>query len=187
MSKRRSKKNKEQIVRYESSCISQEKMIEIQAEAYYRALKRIENEKNESDEQNNEKKKYKWYEEIQFILNVLLWPWRINKKFNVSDRVYDSILVLFVWGVLKFIGGVMWIVGVIAFIGMLWQIITIGFVNEFISTIPIVIISLLLGSVFVLAGDAFSKETDSNKIYAYSASIIALISCIVSIIAMIGM
>lgn len=41
-------------------------------------------------------------------------------------------------------------------------------------------------SIFILAGGAFEKETDSNKIYAYSASIIALVSCIVSILALLG-
>ncbi len=41
--------------------------------------------------------------------------------------------------------------------------------------------------VILLAGGEFEKETDSNKIYAYSASIIALVSCIVSIIALLGM
>lgn len=39
-------------------------MIEIQAEAYYRALKRIETEKTKTNEQKSEKKKYKWYENI---------------------------------------------------------------------------------------------------------------------------
>lgn len=79
MSKRKSK-NKEQILKYESSNISQEKMIEIQAEAYYRALKRIEAEKTKDDEQKHEKKKYKWYENILFVVNVLFWPWKINNK-----------------------------------------------------------------------------------------------------------
>lgn len=46
------------------------------------------------------------------------------------------------------------------------------------------ILSLTLGSIFILAGSAFSKEIDSNKIYAYSASVIALISCMISIIAL---
>lgn len=59
-------------------------------------------------------------------------------------------------------------------------------VEEIISFSFIAFISILFGSTFVLAGGEFEKETDSNKIYAYSASIIALISCIVSIIAMLG-
>lgn len=42
----------------------------------------------------------------------------------------------------------------------------------------------IMGSIFILAGNAFGKETNSEKIYAYSASILALISCIVSILAL---
>ena len=49
MSRRKTKKQKQQIVKYESNNISQEQMIEIQAEAYYRALKRIEDEKSKED------------------------------------------------------------------------------------------------------------------------------------------
>ena len=56
MSRRKTKKQKQQIVKYESSNISQEQMIEIQAEAYYRALKRIEDEKAKADDQKLEKK-----------------------------------------------------------------------------------------------------------------------------------
>lgn len=46
---------------------------------------------------------------------------------------------------------------------------------------------LSIGSVFVLASETFKKETDSNKIYAYSGSIIALIGCVISIITLVGM
>ena len=67
MSRRKAKKQKQQIVKYESSNISQEQMIEIQAEAYYRALKRIEDEKAKEDEQKPERRKYKWYEEVLFL------------------------------------------------------------------------------------------------------------------------
>lgn len=41
------------------------------------------------------------------------------------------------------------------------------------------------GGIFIIAGDGFSKERDSNKIYAYSAGILALISCVVSIISLV--
>ena len=37
----------------------------------------------------------------------------------------------------------------------------------------------------IISGRAFNEEQDSMKIYAYSASIIALVSCIVSIVALI--
>lgn len=45
MNRRIYKKKKEQIIRYIGNDISQEQMIDIQAEAYYRALMKVEKEK----------------------------------------------------------------------------------------------------------------------------------------------
>lgn len=184
MSRRRSKKKKEQIIQYATNNISQEKMIEIQSEAYYRALKRIEAEKSETDEQKLEEKKHKWYETVLFVLNVFFFPWKINKKFSISNQIYDSILVLFVSLALKAVGSIMWLFGMVEIKNEICRMYTVGITGEIIKRSLVVIIFWFLGSIFVLSGEEFSKETDSNKIYAYSACIIALTSCIVSIIAM---
>ena len=182
MGRRKIKKQNLPVVKNESNIMSQEQMIEIQAEAYYRALKRIEDEKAKDDQQKPEKRKYKWYEEILFGLNIFLWPWKINKRFSVSNRIYDSIPVLFVSGVLRFVGGLMWLIGLVGFGALVIRRVT----NDILNTIAVSFVMLALGSIFILAGGEFEKETDSNKIYAYSASIIALVSCIVSIIALMG-
>lgn len=58
-------------------------------------------------------------------------------------------------------------------------------IKEVENTIGIVLILLTLGSIFILAGKTFEKEVESNKIYAYSASIFALVSCIIAVITMI--
>lgn len=187
MSRRKTKKEKQQIVKYESNNISQEQMIEIQAEAYYRALKRIEDEKSKEDEQKPEIPKKKWHERILFFLNVCLWPWKINKRFNVSNRIYDSIPVMFVSFVLRLTGGIMWFVGMIGLVTAVYNLIVYRVFKDIVGAGPFSLVILLLGAIFILAADAFEKETDSNKIYAYSASIIALVSCIVSIIALVGM
>lgn len=187
MSRRKTKKQKQQIVKYESSNISQEQMIEIQAEAYYRALKRIEDEKSKEDEQKPEIPKKKWHERILFFLNVCLWPWKINKRFNVSNRIYDSIPVMFVSFVLRLTGGIMWLVGMVGLVTAVYNLIVYRVFKDIVGAGPFSLVILLLGAIFILAADAFEKETDSNKIYAYSASIIALVSCIVSIIALVGM
>ena len=187
MSRRKTKKQKQQIVKYESSNISQEQMIEIQAEAYYRALKRIEDERTKEDEQKPEIPKKKWHERILFFLNVCLWPWKINKRFNVSNRIYDSIPVMFVSFVLRLTGGIMWLVGMVGLVTAVYNLIVYRVFKDIVGAGPFSLVILLLGAIFILAADAFEKETDSNKIYAYSASIIALVSCIVSIIALVGM
>lgn len=187
MSRRKTKKQKQQIVKYESNNMSREQMIEIQAEAYYRALKRIEDEKSKEDEQKPEIPKKKWHERILFFLNVCLWPWKINKRFNVSNRIYDSIPVMFVSFVLRLTGGIMWLVGMVGLVTAVYNLIVYRVFKDIVGVGPVSLVILLLGAIFILAADAFEKETDSNKIYAYSASIIALVSCIVSIIALEGM
>lgn len=180
MGRRKTKKQNLSVVKNESNIMSQEQMIEMHAEAYYRALKRIEDEKSKDDKQKSGKGKYKWYEEILFGLNIFLWPWKINKRFSINNRIYDSIPVLFVLGVLRFVGGLMWLIGLVGFVTLVMCRVT----NDILNTIAISFVLLSFGSIFILAGGEFEKETDSNKIYAYSATIIALVSCIVSIIAL---
>ena len=122
-----------------------------------------------------------------FFLNVCLWPWKINKRFNVSNRIYDSIPVMFVSFVLRLTGGIMWFVGMVGLVTAVYNLIVYRVFKDIVGAGPFSLVILLLGAIFILAADAFEKETDSNKIYAYSASIIALVSCIVSIIALVGM
>lgn len=187
MSRRKTKKKKTRIINYASNNMSQEQMTEIQAEAYYRALKRIEMDKLKADEQKPKKRKYKWYEEILFFLNVCLWPWKIHKRFSVSNRIYDSIPVLFVSGILHFVGGCMWLIGLVGIASDIYSVVVQKTTNDILGMGAIALVLLFLGSIFILAAGEFEKETDSDRIYAYSASIIALVSCIVSIIALIGM
>lgn len=179
--KRRQEKT---IIQY-SNIFSEEKMTEIQAEAYYRALKKIEeeNKKNEAEEE----RKYKWYENIFLALNVIFMPWHINKKYKVSNRIYDGVLVLFVSGIMQLIGGGMWIIGILNLgCKIIYPLIKVKFAREMLDIAGITILLLVFGSVFVLAGSAFGKETDSNKIYAYSASVLVLVGCIISLITMLG-
>lgn len=187
MSGRKQRKRKEQIIRFENNKMSQEQLVEIQTEAYYRALKRIEDEKSNANEHESEKKKEKWYKRILFILYLFMRPWKIREKFNVSNRIHDNLLVLVVSGVLRFIGIFMWLFGWITIGYEIYHVLMKQMINDIISMVCIAFTAVLFGSIFILAGEEFEKETDSNKIYAYSASIIALISCIVGIITLMKM
>lgn len=184
MNKRYKKKSKSQVVKYEYNSISQDCMIKIQAEAYYRALKRIEQEKSELEVPVNNKKLTRWYMKILLMLNVFFCPWRINKYFRINDQIYDNILVAFVSAVLQGFGGMMWIFGIIGTIYDVYKIITLGVSVTLMIFLVIAMLILFIGSTFVISGDKFSQESDSYKIYAYSASIIALVSCVVSAIAL---
>lgn len=183
MSRNKQREMKSKAVNCQLSDISESKLIEINAEAYYRALKRIEEEKKreEKKEEKNSTplKKDKWYMNILFILNFLFFPFKINKRFQLRKQMYDSVLQLFVIMILEFSGILMWLAGLLHLIYVILS----GFIWIY-ASFDIVI--ALFGSLFYMAGQAFSKERDSNKIYAYSASILALVSCIVSVIALIN-
>lgn len=178
--KKTSKKQnvKKEYLKNENHNVSQDKIIEMHAEAYYRALKRIEQEKSKVQE----KKKDKWFIDLLFMLNVFFWPWKINKRFRINNGIYDSLLILFVSGVLYVFGFLIWLFSMVEIILEFEQMINEGISSVSITTIFILILMLFLGSTFSLAGREFNKETDSNKIYAFSACVIALISCVVSII-----
>ena len=172
-------------MKYDNDDISREQIVEIYTEAYYRALKRIEKEKivNEIKE---EKRMYKWYEKILLMLNVIICPWKLNKRFSISNQICDNILVLFTSMVMSSIGSVMWFSGLGSGANIIYKIILLKKMKGRLSNISIMAVLLVLGSAFILAGKAFERETESNKIYAYSASIFALISCIITIITMIA-
>lgn len=118
-------------------------------------------------------------------MNILIWPWKINKSFTVNNRMYDSILVLFVSMVLYFLGFVAWILGIVMLGYNIYSTCTTKLMNENVYIISIGMITQMFGSMFILAGEEFGKETDSNKIYGFSASIIAMISCIIALVALI--
>lgn len=60
-------------------------------------------------------------------------------------------------------------------------------INNILGIGAIALVLVLLGNIIILAGGEFEKETDSNKIYTYSESAVASVSCIASIIALMGM
>lgn len=92
MRKKSKKRNTKNMLHHNES-MSKEQIIEIYEEAYYRALKRID-EENESHKITEERRKYKWYEKVLLVMNFLFWPWNIDKKYNVNSQMYDSVLVI---------------------------------------------------------------------------------------------
>lgn len=115
-----------------------------------------------------------------FILNVLLFPFKINKHFKYNKRIHDDLLTIIISMILTIAGSVMWFLGVVGLIYG-WN-----YLYDFdLSVVLFLIICvnvILMGSVFHLAGTTFGEERDSNKIYAFSACILALVSCILSLV-----
>lgn len=166
---------------------SKDELLNIQTEAYYRAMKRIEQEKEQEIEEKKREsdaiKKEKWYINLLFFLNVLFWPFKIHKRFKVNERVYDNLLVFVVSFILMIVGFLAWLSGILIIGYMVWS----AIVMKPTGNLSILLLSIwgtFVGCVLIVSGNEFSKEADSSKIYAYSASIFALASCIVGIIAL---
>ena len=109
------KKNNSKNIQYINKCmLSQEQMIEIQEEAYYRALKRIEQEHvlNKELKGKREKKKFKRSERVHLVLNALFFPWKINKSFFIDNQIYDSVLVMSTFMIMIVVGSFMWALGI---------------------------------------------------------------------------
>ena len=164
--------------------ITKEELIDIYAEAYYKALKRIENESKSENESEHKAKNYKKYERVQYFLNVLFFPWRIRKKFKLKDNIYDNMLTLIISLIMYGIGGVLQLISLVGVIGIISGIGKLQ-VTALLWIGVIVIYCLFFASVIIISAKQFSKEKDSNKIYAVSSIIIALISCIISTVAFI--
>lgn len=143
--------------------------------------KKIEN-KNVYDKQTD---KEKWYIKALFVLNVIFWPWKVNKRFSINNQIYDSILVLFVTLMLGLFGVILWLLGLLAIVYAIVILFKDVAISEVIGILCMSIVVMMFGSIFALAANEFSKVSDSNRIYAYSASVIALISCIIAIISLI--
>lgn len=160
--------------------LSKEELIEIYEEAYYKALKRISEEK----ESKKEIQKYKWYQEIWFVLNFIFFPWNINKRFKVKNNVYDNMIVLVISLILYFIGFVLWLAGIGALIYLGRDIYNMNSVAACISDFSIMLYCLFFGGVMTVSARQFSEERDSNRIYAFSTIIMGMLSCAIGIIAL---
>lgn len=149
--------------------------------------KRIESENLEKQEEDNKNlDKEKWYINLYFMLNVLVFPRKIHKRFKINNQIYDSILVLFVSFVLGLFGSIIRLVGVYAF-GCGLKLLFMDSIDcwNVIKSFSLAFLALLFGSLFILSGEEFSKVSDSNRIYAYSSCIIALLGCIIAVISII--
>lgn len=161
---------------------SKEEYIEIQAEAYYRAMKRIHEEKTpvicEKPADNKEGPLYK----IGVALRLLLLP-VIPKEIRVNRA---EILKILHGGPLSFVGFLLYCIGIAGLIMFVME----RFVKKMSFDNTILLLCITIFTLFVsvylrLAAKDIESETDINKLYAYTGSLAASVSLLLSIIALI--
>ena len=158
--------------------MKKDELINIYAEAYYQAFKRLENER----EPEVDKEDFKWYERLAYVLNVLFFPWVISHKFKIKEKAYDNMLVFVVTYLMEGIGAISWCVGIV---GLGCEVINL--INKDLKLLPFVvgIYCLFFGSIMTISADKFSEETNPDRIYGFGSIIFAMISCVISIVAVI--
>ncbi len=164
--------------------LDEEKWISMQAEAYYRAMKRIDNEspKKLSDNENVEKQtndsaNIKCLYKILYILNFLLCPFKISGRVKLKEGVYNLPIVFAVSLIMWFIGLLSWLFGLL----LIPYSIILEKIPFDIALVPVAVISVFIGSMLIVGAQEFEKEEDNNQIYAFSATFLALVSLCVSI------
>lgn len=160
--------------------VDEEKWICMQAEAYYRAMKRIEAERDEKPLEAPPNKKILY--QLIYILNFFFWPFKISKKIKLKEGVYNLPIIFAISVIMRIVGFIAWASGLT---GMVCSI----FKGNFLSNIVIISMYFLLffiGSMLLVAVQEFEKEEDSNKIYAFAGSFLALASLCVSIVALLN-
>lgn len=175
------------------SRLEKENLIEIQAEAYYRALKQIDKE-NHSLEKfvaiNQEEQRTK-KQNLLLFLKLIFIPRKLSAELK-SSSFADNFLSFLVSIIIGTIGaGLRLCALLLPFVGILKLYIdcvaTSADISMWIAALDYFAFSILLalfGSLFTITGEELSKMKDTEKLYAYTSGIMGALALIVAVISM---
>ena len=156
--------------------VDEEKWICMQAEAYYRALKRIEAQKEIKNPESSVQLTRK--EQILYIINFFFFPFKIFGKVKLKKEIYNLSIVFATSFIMELVGTAAWLGGLCGIPYLILK----GELPFDIAIIAMGILLIFIGSMLIIGVRSFEKEEDSNKIYAFTASFLALASLCVSIV-----
>lgn len=182
---RRNKKNSDNqsmIPKY----YSRDEMIEMQAEAYCRALEMAEDRKKKKyDEVKERAKNIKFEEKIKFVFWMIFLPNKAKEKAGLREDITNGLFTLISSIVVAGSGHVIRFFASVFFIGSIILAATNSILlRDFIIILPITIFSFIFGAIMILSGQEIAQERDPAKITVYSAGVFALISMIISMISL---
>lgn len=183
MSKKRGRENRPQDI-IKTRNFSSIDYVEIQSEAYYRALKRIEKERNETKRLHRQglgKERHSKKEIACLILNFAFRPRHLQKisKTNIADSLLNIIMASF----FLLIGYSMRILGFIVAVYTIYESFSSGVTMKILYIVWCVAV-LILGGFFIAASIEIENEKNYEKLYTYSASIMAVFAVIISSVAL---
>ena len=162
-----------------------EKDIKLYAEALYLALKKYDEESKANSyniiKDTDEKEKSR---QVRTALRIVFLPFLSNKKIITQGKIYIELLGCIVSIVISLLGWIIWLAGILVIIASSVNINNIGLFRTLIFVFMGIVL-LVIGGSTIFAGRKLEEEGDSTDIYAYTSSIIALLSFILAIIALV--
>ena len=168
-----------------------ERYIEYHAEAYYRALKRIEEEKQNvvTEEVCVKKEERTTIQTILLFLRLVFCPGSLDTEFK-ARKFADTFLNFIVSGTLSFTGTCLRVSALVVVISGIWGLyknfadMTNGIVSWLMALdfFLIAIVLALFGGLFKIAGKELSEMDNPERLYAYSSGIMAALAVIIAII-----
>jgi len=168
-----------------------ERYIDYHAEAYYQALKRIEEEKQNvvTEEVCVEKEERTTIQTIMLFLKLVFRPGSLNTEFK-TRKFADTFLNFIVSGTLSFTGVCLRVSALVVMISGIWGLyknyadMTHGIVPWLMALdfFLIAIVLALFGGLFKIAGKELSEMDNPERLYAYSSGIMAALAVIIAII-----
>lgn len=167
------------------STLSKTELVEIQTEAVYMALKKLENERKEENNKNVPKEGIKWSKMLLQILCIIFLPWTsFTRRRKGAIKIYDAAIIGVSYLIHFVVGGFSYLCG-------LMLIISIFYCNLFADGWMIVIIAFLLaislfgfGGLIIWISSELIDETDISKIYTYANTVITILAFIVASISL---
>lgn len=170
------RKKNEQVPIQTTNFFSKQEIIEIQAEAYYQAFKRIEQDKAEVPQA---KTKRCWWETTLLLLNIILFPWKLHKKLaikNMPETLLGSLIVL----VLMVFGCITWFLGIASLIAIIF----ITSTTYKLMLLPFSILLTIIGSEFIIASNSLDRIEETTKIENFASSIMGTLAVIIALISL---
>lgn len=189
--KKRTANKQSQIMDEQSIVISKdipnEKLVEIIGEAVYNAMIRFEANKMQKEKQEKKgviKSMRELLVSIFYAIRMVAFPFALPKKYKIRKNAYGLALAAFISLALELMGLLGWGTGIAILISCFVTFIRSG---QALSGFEILLAIVLLawGTILWISGKSFASEENSEHIYSYSACIIAIISCLLSFLALV--
>jgi hypothetical protein len=117
-------------------------------------------------------------EQILYIINFFFFPFKIFGKVKLKKEIYNLSIVFATSFIMELVGTAAWLGGLCGIPYLILK----GELPFDIAIIAMGILLIFIGSLLIIGVRSFEKEEDSNKIYAFTASFLALASLCVSIV-----